>query len=389
MVLNIKIFEEQIIQGDTSHIRKEMDALLQSSAMIKKHEDDIFLNFQGLTPYDIFRKLKNEQYRTWFKKLDTEIPGLPFFLNESSNSLLFFLMGNISFDEKNSSVLFDKMEASRFFKEKIIQMRNLCVPHNINPQTGITKLSKVLSGETKNSDSGQNSDRPSENSNGRSTENEKKKGAIKDFLDRYGSIAFLNSDRTVKLTIVINEIPSRISFIRNFLVKDPALPQQFFLTVLKTDSGISEIKSLLLASINDIESSIQHHKGVFIQVVTKSEDGSYQMLLESETIFPITVTTDLKNDIAAIESEVSVSFGTEISKTEVPEPVEKTTVPAEQKTMIEKDAEPVEETEIIRLKKENEALLVKVEKLEKLIEVYEEEINKKRSIKGFFGKFFS
>jgi len=57
--------------------------------------------------------------------------------------------------------------------------------------------------------------------------------------------------------------------------------------------------------------------------------------------------------------------------------------------MIEKDAEPVEETEIIRLKKENEALLVKVEKLEKLIEVYEEEINKKRSIKGFFGKFFS
>jgi hypothetical protein len=388
MTLNIKIFEEHILHGDTSHIRKEMDTLLQSSTMIKKHEDDISLNFQGLTPYDIFKKLKNESYRTWFKKLDSEIPGLPYFLNESSNSLLFFLMGNISFEEKNSSVLFDRMEASRFFKEKTIQMRNLCVPHNINPQTGILKLSKVLSGETANhgQDSGSGI---SNNGNSTSPENEKKKGAIKDFLDRYGSIAFLNSDRTVKLTIVINEIPSRISFIRNFLVKDPALPQQFFLTVLKTDSGISEIKSLLLASLNDIESSIGHNKGVFIQVVTKSEDGSYQMLLESDTIFPITVTNDLKKDITAIENETSDSFRTEIPKTEVPEPVGKTTAPVEQKTIIDKNPEHVEEAELIRLKKENEALLIKVEKLEKLIEVYEEEINKKRSIKGFFGKFFS
>jgi hypothetical protein len=388
MTLNIKIFEEHILQGDTSHIRKEMDTLLQSSIMIKKHEDDISLNFQGLTPYDIVKKLKNEKYRTWFRKIDAEIPGLPYFLNESSNSLLFFLMGNISFEEKNSSVLFDKIEASRFFKEKMIQMRNLCVPHNINPQTGITKLSKVLSGEAKNSGSDPVVGTTSENI-GKSTENEKKKGAIKDFLDRYGSIAFLNSDRTVKLTIVINEIPSRISFIRNFLVKDPALPQQFFLTVLKTDSGISEIKSLLLASLNDIESSIEHHKGLFIQVVTKSEDGSYQMLLESDTIFPITVTSDLKKDITAIENETSDSFRTEIPKTEVPEPVEKTSAPVEQKTIIDKNPEHVEEAELIRLKKENEALLIKVEKLENLIEVYEEEINKKRSIKGFFGKFFS
>ena len=280
-------------------------------------------------------------------------------------------MGNVVYEEKDSSVQFDKIEASRFFREKMIQMRNLCLPHNINPQPSITRIAGIISGDREKAEnhSVEGSVRNQNEKTQNSSENEKKKGAIKDFLDKYGSIAFLNNDRTVKLTLVINEIPSRISFIKNFLVKDPSLPQQFFLTVLKTDTGISEIKSLILASITDVESSIEHNKGVYIQVVTKSDDSSYQMLFESGSIFAITVTNSLKEDIEKIEIDAGTSFSTEeIQPVETKNPEK--TEELSQNDEPEKQQEPYSlSSAVITLRKENEALHAKVAKLEKLIEI--------------------
>lgn len=400
MVLNIKISEDQILGQDTSVIRKELDGVVQSSLLIKKHENNISIIFQGLTPFDILNKLKHDEYKMWFKKLDAEIPGLPYFLNEESNSLLFFLMGNISYEKKEASVQFDKIEASRFFKEKVIQMRNLCLPHNINPQTGMIRISNILSGEkekngNKTEISGVQTTGSSDQKSGDQVESEKKKGAIKDFLDSYGSIAFLNNDRTVKLTLVLNEIPSKISFVRNFLVKDPSFPQQVFLTVLQTDTGISEIKSLILANTADVEASIEHNKGVYVQVVTKSDDGTYQMLFESSNVFAITVTTSLLEDLKKIELDSGMSFKNEEILPKKNQPLNKTdnTSPDEEVSAESQSAEKDElyslNSDIILLRKKNEALVEKVTTLEKLIEVYEEEINKKRSIGGFFRKFFS
>ncbi|MGI6395329.1 MAG: hypothetical protein ACOX2F_11490 [bacterium] len=377
--MNIKISENQMLNQDTTHVKKELEKILQSSSTIKKHEDTVSFVFQNLTPYDMMRRLKNEKYREWFKKLDSEIPGLPYFLNEHSNSLLFFLMGNIEFTESNFSVVFSKMDSSRFFREKVVQMKNLCTPHNISPQSGIEKLSRTLSGE-KNSSS-QVSETPKES--------QEKKGAIKNFLDTYGSIAFLSSkDKTATLTLIIDEIPSKISFIKNLFVQDPSLPQQFFITALKTDSNFSMIKAHILTSPNDIENSIKQNNGVFIQVVTKAEDGSYQILLESESPFPVTVTTDLEKDRALVEEENRSPSNDESLETEIVVPEMPIETPEQEKAADNVVSEVIEETEIMKLKKENTALVEKVKSLEQLVKDYEEEVMRKRTVRGFFGKFF-
>jgi len=403
MVVALKIFEQQIIDRDTSAVRKEIDTYIHSSNLIKKHENDVSIIFHGLTPYDIMKKLKKDEYRDWFKKLDREVPALPYFLNEASNSLLFFLMGNIPYDEKESSVEFSPIEASRFFREKVIQMKNLCLPHNINPQPGITRVSEIIAGKKSRNKNEEGQERNSgldytgTGQKSGDSSSESKKGAIKDFLDKLGSIAFLNSDRTVKLTLVLNDIPEKISFAGNFLVKDPKFPQQFFLTLLKTGKDVTEIKSHILANFSDVESSVMHNNGVSIQVVTKSDDGTYQMLFESENLFQVTITESLENDLAEtacperddinIEKSVDkaiVSEGEAVkdkNSEKIEQPLEKT----EPFEAIEKS----ESLEILRIQQQNSELKNKVEKLEKLIEVYEEEINKKRSVKGFFGKFFS
>lgn len=403
MVVALKIFEQQIIDRDTSAVRKEIDTYIHASNLIKKHENDVSIIFHGLTPYDIMKKLKKDEYRDWFKKLDREVPALPYFLNEASNSLLFFLMGNIPYDEKESSVEFSPIEASRFFREKVIQMKNLCLPHNINPQPGITRVSEIIAGKKSRNKNEEGQERNSgldytgTGQKSGDSSSESKKGAIKDFLDKLGSIAFLNSDRTVKLTLVLNDIPEKISFAGNFLVKDPKFPQQFFLTLLKTGKDVTEIKSHILANFSDVESSVMHNNGVSIQVVTKSDDGTYQMLFESENLFQVTITESLENDLAEtacperddinIEKSVDkaiVSEGEAVkdkNSEKIEQPLEKT----EPFEAIEKS----ESLEILRLQQQNSELKNKVEKLEKLIEVYEEEINKKRSVKGFFGKFFS
>lgn len=384
MGINVNITEQQVFLGDTSVVRKEFENLEQSSFLIKKYENDVTINFPGSAPLDMIKKLKTEKYRSWFEKLDREVPGVPYFLSQKSNTLLYFLMGNIPFEEKENSIHFNELSAQRFFREKVAQIKNICLPNNINPQSGINRLSGLLSGER------ESLSRPAEHEDIRQETEKIKKGvAIKDLLDKHGSIAFMNRDRAVKLTVVISSIPEKISFMKNSLVKDPRNPQPFFLTSMKTDSAIKEIRSVIFPNISDVEESIRKFGGVYIQVVTKAEDSSYQSLFESETIFPVETvfefnSSDEKAASSDREETVQVPVNESISsanedpaKKPADEPVQKT----EEIVFNDKD-------EVSRLKSENERLLKKVEQLQKLVEIYEEEVQKKQSIKGFIRKFF-
>ncbi|HRZ79002.1 MAG TPA: hypothetical protein P5044_03245, partial [bacterium] len=229
MGINVNVTEQQVLQGDTSIVRKEFEDLVQSSFLIKKFENDVAINFPEIPPLDMIKKLKTEKYRSWFEKLDREVPGVPYFLSQKSNTLLYYLMGNIPFEEKDNSIYFNELSAQRFFREKVVQIKNICLPNNINPQNGIHRLSGLLSGERESlSQSSAPRDEIKQES-----EKVKKGVAIKDLLDKYGSIAFMNRDRALKLTLVITGIPEKISFVRNSLVKDPRNPQPFFLTSMK------------------------------------------------------------------------------------------------------------------------------------------------------------
>lgn len=382
MGINVNVTEQQIVQGDTAGVRKEFENLIQSSVLIKKFENDVSINFFGTTPFDMIKKLKSERYRAWFEKLDKEIPAAPYFLSQKSNTLLYFLMGNISFEEKENAVYFNEVGAQRFFKEKVAQIKNICLPNNINPQSGINRLSSILSGEKESLS-------PCDDEAGlQEKEKTKKSVAIKDYLDKYGSIAFMNKDRAVKLTVVVHDIPGKISFSRNCLVKDPKCPQPFFLTVMKIDSQVNEIRSIIFPSISDVEESIKRVGGVYIQVVTKAEDSSYQSLFESDSFFPV-------ETVFSVEEQPVETISEPVEKKEQPvETIEKTPQETEKHNYCEKEEELPDDKyesddELSRLKTENEDLRRKITKLEKLVEDYEEEVHKKQSIKGFFGKFFN
>jgi len=389
MALNIRISEGQILEGNTSEIRKEIENIRQSSSLIKKYEAGVSLVFLENTPFDMVKKIKQESFHTWFKKLNMEIPGLPFFLNTDNNSLLFFIMGNVSYYEDAAEVKFDKMESSRFLKEKVAQIRNICLAHNINPQHGINRISKTMSGASGHPE--KQTPEPKKNSIDKTVEDNKterseKKGAsIKNFLDKYNSIAFINSNRIVKLAIVVEEIPKNISFKKNILVKDPSFPQPFFITEIQTNTGMQEIRSVIIPTLSDIESSISHNNGVYIQVLIKADDGSYQRIFESDSPFAVeTVTSFSLNEKKPERSEDPVE-----------KPAEEITAASDEENL-KIPVEPVETKkeenpylEISKLRKEREGLLEQVRKLQNLVDVYEDEINKKRSIKGFFGKFFN
>ncbi len=408
MTMNIKIHEYNILQGDTSPVRKDLEFLSENTTLIKKYQNSICLTFMNFTLFDIVRKLRTEEYRNWFKKLDRDIPGLPLFLSDENNSLLIFLMGNIAFTEKEGGIRFDNIEANRFFKEKQAQIRNLCLSNNVNPESALNRISAILSGRSEKENSGENSsenktDIPKETTQSFSAENENgmggetkesqteqkeekpKKSPVKDLLDKYGSIAYLTNDRAVKITIALNDLPDRLAFSQNFLVKDSCFPQSFFSSVLSTEKGNMEVRSIIIPDMRDVESSIEIKKGVQIQVVYKVEDGSYQKIFESDKIFPVKTTASLDNDLKELLSVTeTVSEETVPDKKpdiEQEEPEQDKTIPAEPAEHIE----PVSDIE--RLTEENNMLKEKISKLEKLLEVYEDEIHKKRSVKGFFKKF--
>jgi len=147
-----------------------------------------------------------------------------------------------------------------------------------------------------------------------------------------------------------------------------------------------EVRSLIIPNIEDVESSINSKNGVQIQVVHKVEDGSYQKLFESEKVFPVKITTSIENELKAVSPvsnhEKEIEESSESSENKSP-----AKMPTEQK-LEDIPENPVElKSEMERLLDENGKLQERILKLEKLLEVYEEEIHKQRSVKGFFKKF--
>ena len=406
--MEFKISKEEILSGDISKIKKVVDNLSIDRRLSLENENSLVIRFVGFTVVDLSEKLQKDEYKSWFKKLDSEFPYIPFFLDSKSKTLLFFMMGCIDYSIKNSSIIFNETDKNRYTKEKAYKIRQFCMGHNIDPMPAIERLAL--------------SEAPA-----------RKPQSMETYLKRFGAIAFMTKERKVQISVLIDEIPSNMKIWGAFLIEKDC-PQPFFSVFLQLNDEIIEYKAIILTNLAELSSYCHENFSVQTAIIIKSGDD-YQSYPELETKIEIMTMVELdirRGEIFKFDAEPEKSVENqaeepedaenieenkeqaEPEKTEEPDISEDETLPVAteipenkpapapaKKEKIEEKAEAGEEIEeeipenetsdekIARLERQNAQLQEKVEKQAKLIEDYEEELKKKRSVKGFFKRFFS
>ena len=399
--MEFRISKDDILSGDISQIKKVVENFSIDRRLSLENENSLIIKFVGFTVVDLSEKLQKDEYKSWFRKLDSEFSYLPFFLNSKSKTLLFFMMGCIDYSIKNGNIVFNEAEKNKYTKEKAYKIRQFCMGHNIDPIPAIERLTL--------------SEAPA-----------RKPQSMETYLNRFGAIAFMTKERKVQVSVLIDEIPSDMKIWGCFLVEKDC-PQPFFSVFLELNDDILEYKAVVLTNLAEVDAYCRENHSVQTAVIIKTGDD-YQSYPEIETKIEILTIAGLEERRAeifksGIEPESSVENQAENSEViennneseeatepEESEKQEKETVPVAAETSekkpveeeeIEEKAEEEEETEeeiprnetseekIARLERKIAKLQEKVEKQAKLIEDYEEELNKKRSVKGFFKRFIS
>ncbi|MBO4698492.1 chlororespiratory reduction 6 domain-containing protein [bacterium] len=392
--MEIKISNEEILSGDISKIKNVVEDFILDRCLSLENENKIAIKFAGFTAIDLSKKLMEERYKTWFKKLDTEFPQLPFFLNNTSKTLLFFMMGCVDYSINNTSIVFNETEKNKFTKEKAYKIKHFCLGHNIDPTSAIERLSL-------------------------SEPQAKKPQTIETYLKKFRSIACMTKERNVKISILIDEIPSKMNVLGVFLVESGA-PQPFFPVFLQLDNNIIEYKAVILTNYSEIRDYCREHLSVKIEIIisTDSDYQSYPELDKTIQFLSLPELDPMREQILEAagrqqNSGENTPENPEKSKTEenrqnnddspdktlplteeTPDKSPKETEKAEEKESLHENIEekiPENETleqKVARLEKENRQLQEKIKQQNNIIEAYEEEINKKRSVKGFLRGFF-
>lgn len=402
--MEFRISKDDILSGDISKIKKVVENFSIDRRLSLENENSIIIKFVGFTVVDLSEKLQKDEYKSWFRKLDSEFPHIPFFLDSKSKTLLFFMMGCIDYSIKNSNIVFNEVEKNKYVKEKAYKIRQFCMGHNIDPIPAIERLAL--------------SEAPA-----------RKPQSMETYLKRFGAIAFMTRERKVQVSVLIDEIPSNMKIWGAFLIEKDC-PQPFFSVFLQLNDDILEYKAVILTNLAEVDLYCRENFSVQTAIIIKTGDD-YQSYPELETKIEILTMAELeirRGEIFKVEIEPQSSGEkqtensepvenieeseevTESEKAEEPDMSEDETLPVatetcenkpveEEKT--EEKAEEDEEIEekipenetpaekIARLERKIAQLQEKVEQQAKIIEDYEEELNKKRSVKGFFKRFIS
>ena len=385
--MEIKISNEEILSGDISKIKKVVEDFIIDRQLSLENENKITIKFVGFTVIDLSKKLMEERYKAWFKKLDTEFPQLPFFLNNTSKTLLFFMMGCVNYSINNTSIVFNETEKNKFTREKAYKIKHFCLGHNIDPTSAIERLTL--------------SDTPA-----------KKPQTMETYLKKFGAIAFMTKERNVQISILIDEIPSDMKIWGAFFIEKEC-PQPFFSVFLQFNDDIVEYKAVILTNSTEIGDYCRQKLSVQTAIIIKTEDD-YQSYPELETKIEILTMNGLEERRKEIFNADIRPQNKKENVAETPEhpqendESEEKTLPLESETFTKTPAEeekaektespeesreeiPLNETaeeKIARLEKKIIQLQEKIKQQNNIIEAYEEEINKKRSVKGFFKGFF-
>ena len=385
MPVTIFVEENSIVAGNTDKVRRTLEPIVENSDMVRRYEAGLALSFgsaPGKRPlgfFDLEKRLSQPSFKQWFRRMDREVPALPYFLaaDDPGKSLLIYLMGVLDYKLVGERVTFDAAAMDAFFHHKKTEIKNLCLSNNISPLASIQRLADLLAPSARSDgpiaapppaaatpakEERPDADRPAEAQ------------LLKQLLDRFGSIAVLKENRMTKLFVVFNEIPPQMRLVRNELVLDRSLNRWFFRTVFLIDGRESARESLLLYRPNEVTESIQFFNGALIMCVYRDETSEYQKLFETDE----PVKTDIVEQAAPAprpQESVGETPTTDAATTEVTD-ADAAQEPAPQ-------AAPTDPKDIRIAELEAE-----VAKLKNIVEAYEETLlgkNKKSIFKKFFG----
>lgn len=317
--MEIRISKEEILNGDISKIKSIVEKFALDSRLSAENENNISIKFDKLSTFDLSMKLMDEEYKAWFRKLDSEFPYLPFFLNKQSRTLMFFIMGNIDFtiDDENN-ILFDDNSRKHYVRNRIPFVRNFCVSHNIEYKNALHNLVAFEPDMQKAAP---------------------QKIRIEDLLMRFGSIAYISEQREYILSILTKEIPKRIN-IHGVFYTDKNCAQPFFTVFMEEDRRKTRYTVHSQVSQRETEEYFNQTPEVRILVVFKNDDDQLSAFPKIST----KVVMATKEELAEQE-ELFMGNGEE--EPEQPEPVEtfhETSLPNEEpeKPAPKPQPEPVE-----------------------------------------------
>lgn len=392
--MEIKVTEKEILSGDISKIKTIMDQFAPDSRLSSENEDNISIKFGELRSFELAIKLQDPTYKAWFKKLDSEYPYLPFFLNKQSKTLMFFVMGNTEFkiDDKNN-IEFEETSKKRYIRSKVSAIVNFCVSHNINPKAAVSNLTSF----------------EPESSNGEKTKQLK----IIDSLEKFSSVAAFNRQREFVIWLRLSAQPSELNIVQCHYIHN--CPQPYFCIIIENAGDCLEYSTKIFAPVKDVEDFIKRNSSITIVVVFK--DNNKDQSIPLTTHFTSITQEELEEERKKIKNapEKPVTKPEEPDEALPQKDVEKTpgeTKKAEERTEekaeegteekseekpgnkieenFEEEADPPNETPeetIARLKKENRELKIKNRQMNALLGEYEEAINRlKHPIASFFKK---
>lgn len=406
--MEIRVTEQEILDGDISQVKAVIEKLALDSGLSADNEDKVVIKFGNFRPLDLSRKLKDPSFRSWFRKLDGEIPYLPFFLSRQSVTLMFFIMGNTEFsiDDQNT-INFDEMSKQHYVSRKKSSIKAFCLSHNIDPRAALQRL---------------NSFEP------QSRKAAPQKIRIEEQLIQHGSVAYMTEQREYVISILIKKIPQDIK-IKGAFYTERNCPQPFFTVFMEEDGVKNQYTVLSQISQRETEEYLRQNPYARILIVFRNGDQftafpkitakvafatleeleeQKQRFMEEEESLPQVKEEEkpqaeeksVMPESQEVPEESSVEEGSDdLDKTlpvadveetpELPEriEVERRPDPEDEPYYDVPENETVHE-KVIRLEKEVLRLRDKIASQKKIIEDLEEEINKKRSIGSFFKGLF-
>lgn len=250
--MEIRVTLEDILKGDISKIKTNIDKIAPDSRLSAENENNISIKFGELKSFELAIKLQEQTCKAWFKKLDSEYPYLPFFLNKQSKTLMFFIMGNTKFSiDEHNNVRFDEMSKQQYLSAKKSSIKAFCLTHNIDPKPATRNLLSFEPVQPKQANV--------------------KIIKIQDYLNKFGAITTFDEHRELVTWLLADKVPPSIKILLCSCIQN--CPQPFFDIIIEYSGIRTEYISKIIPSKKDVEEFCQTKSTIKITFVFKDGDS--------------------------------------------------------------------------------------------------------------------
>ena len=251
--MEIKVTLEDILKGDISKIKTCLDKIAPDSRLSAENESNISIKFGELKSFELALKLQEPQCKAWFKKLDSEYPYLPFFLNKQSKTLMFFIMGNTKFSiDEHNNICFDEASKQQYLSAKKSSIKAFCFTHNIDPKPATRNLISFEPVQPKQTNV--------------------KVIKIQDYLNKFGAITTFDENRElVTWLLLTDKVPPSMKILLCACIQN--CPQPFFDIIIEYNGFRKEYTSTIIPSKKDVEEFCHARTSINITFVFKDGNG--------------------------------------------------------------------------------------------------------------------